>query len=179
MGSQVDWWGTLREVIDMRSFSSIWYWMAVAVVWSSASHFVMGVPYDMVVRARRRGGEAARDLRDLARINANRLLQFDEAGGAAFLGLLAFVLSTLAILGFWYGIEFAQAVLLIAGPLVPVGMLTVRLARRVAREGLEGEALCRRIGITRFWIQLTGLVALCLTAGWGVYVNLIVRIPFD
>ncbi len=179
MGSQVDWWGTLREVIDMRSFSSIWYWMAVAVVWSSASHFVMGVPYDMVVRARRLGGAAQHDLDALARINANRILQFDAAGGAVFLGLLAFVLTTLGLLGFWYGIEFAQAVLLIAAPLVPVGLLTLRLARRVAREALAGEALRRRIRITRFWIQVVGMLALVLTAGWGVYVNVIVRVPFD
>ena len=41
------------EVIDMRSFSNLWYWVALAVLWSSASHWVMGIPHDMIYRARR------------------------------------------------------------------------------------------------------------------------------
>jgi hypothetical protein len=44
------------EVIDMRSFSNLWYWIALAVLWSSTSHWVLGVPFDMIQRARRRAG---------------------------------------------------------------------------------------------------------------------------
>ena len=69
------------EVIDMRSFSNLWFWIALAVVWSSASHWVLGVPFDMVHRARRHGGQAQIDLDDLARINANRLLHMLEDAG--------------------------------------------------------------------------------------------------
>ena len=43
-------------------------WIVLAVAWSSASHWVLGVPFDMVMRARRQGGQAAADLEDLARI---------------------------------------------------------------------------------------------------------------
>ena len=35
----------------MRSFSNLWYWIALAVLWSTVSHWVLGVPFDMVQRA--------------------------------------------------------------------------------------------------------------------------------
>ena len=46
------------ELIDMRSFSSLWFWILLAVTWSTASHWVIGVPYDLIQRARRTGPEA-------------------------------------------------------------------------------------------------------------------------
>ncbi len=46
------------------SFSNLWYWIALAVMWSSTSHWVLGVPYDMIQRARREGGQAEADLED-------------------------------------------------------------------------------------------------------------------
>jgi hypothetical protein len=65
---------TIFELIDMRSFSNLWFWIALAVVWSTASHWVLGVPYDMVLRARRVDGLAEVDLEDMVRININRIL---------------------------------------------------------------------------------------------------------
>lgn len=70
----MDWHLKVFEVIDMRSFSNLWFWIALAVMWSSASHWVLGVPFDMVGRAAKNGGQAESDLEDLVRINANRLL---------------------------------------------------------------------------------------------------------
>ncbi|MCU0909379.1 MAG: component of SufBCD complex, partial [Rhodobacteraceae bacterium] len=32
----MDWYLTVFEVIDMRSFSNLWYWIGLAVLWSSA-----------------------------------------------------------------------------------------------------------------------------------------------
>ncbi len=55
----------------MRSFSNLWYWIALAVTWSTASHWVLGVPFDMVLRARRHGGDAERDLEDMVRVNVS------------------------------------------------------------------------------------------------------------
>ena len=49
------------EVIDLRSFSNLWYWIALAVLWSSISHWVLGVPHDMIHRARREGGQVLAD----------------------------------------------------------------------------------------------------------------------
>jgi len=77
----LDWYQTVFELIDMRSFSNLWYWIALAVVWSTTSHYVLGVPYDMITRAKRSGGEAEADLHDLVRVNVNRLLYIAGAAG--------------------------------------------------------------------------------------------------
>ena len=58
----MDWYQTIFELIDMRSFSNLWYWIVLAVLWSSVSHWVLGVPFDMVQRAKRHGGKSLDDL---------------------------------------------------------------------------------------------------------------------
>jgi hypothetical protein len=173
----VSWTGTIFEVIDMRSFSNLWYWIALAVVWSSASHYIMGVPYDMLQRARRQGGQAQTDFEDMVRINANRILNIMDVAGVLLLAIWAFILTVLLVLAGWYGIEFAQAVVLIAGPMTVVFWLTVRLARRQAADPAEGEALVRRFVRHRFWTQVIGMIAIFVTAMFGMYQNLSV-IPF-
>jgi hypothetical protein len=65
----LDWYENVFELIDMRSFSNLWYWIALAVVWSTASHWVLGVPFDLITRARRKGGVVEQDLKTLLRIN--------------------------------------------------------------------------------------------------------------
>ena len=49
---------SLFSTIDLRSFSNLWFWLMLAVAWSNVTHFVMGVPFDMVQRAKRKGGAA-------------------------------------------------------------------------------------------------------------------------
>ena len=71
------------ELIDMRSFSNLWYCIALGVIWSSASHWVLGVPHDMIQRARREGAEALDDMQTLVRINVKRLLYIARASGVA------------------------------------------------------------------------------------------------
>ncbi len=70
----MDIYGTVFEVIDMRSFSNLWYWIGLAVIWSTVSHWVIGVPFDMVLRARLKGGQVANDLETLVQINCRRLV---------------------------------------------------------------------------------------------------------
>lgn len=173
----MNWTGTIYEVIDMRSFSNLWYWIALAVVWSSASHYVMGVPFDMLQRARRHGGEAMSDFQDCVRINVNRVLHIVDVAGLFLLGSWAFVLTALLVLAFWYGVEFAQALVLIAAPMTIVFALTIRFARRLAAERPEGEALIRRFIRQRFWMQVIGMISIFVTAMFGMYQNLAV-IPF-
>ncbi|MEL6449749.1 MAG: component of SufBCD complex [Pseudomonadota bacterium] len=173
----MDWHETIFELIDMRSFSNLWFWIALAVLWSTASHWVLGVPYDMVARARRHGGQAALDLEDLVRINVNRLLYIGNISGLWLLGLTCFVLTGLALLGFVYGVEFAQAVFLLAFPMSLVGALNLSTARLIQAEGAQGEVLWRRLARHRTWVQAIGMVAIFVTALWGMYQNLSVG-PF-
>ncbi len=169
--------GTIFEVIDMRSFSNLWYWIALAVVWSSASHYIMGVPYDMLQRARRQGGEALADFETMARINASRINNIVDVAGLFLLAFWTFLVTALVVLAFWYDVEFAQAVVLIALPMSLVFALTIRLARRLAAEPVEGEALIRAFVRQRFWTQVIGMIAIFVTAMFGMWQNLSV-IPF-
>jgi hypothetical protein len=173
----VDWTSSIVEVIDMRSFSNLWYWIGLAVVWSSASHFVLGVPYDLLQRAHRQGGQAMADFEDLVRINVNRILHIIDLAGNFLLAAWTFVLTALLVLAFWYRIEFAQAVVLIALPMTLVFMMTIGQARRIAELRPAGEALVRRIVRQRFWTQVIGMIAIFVTAMFGMYHNLAV-VPF-
>lgn len=167
----MSWTQTLFELIDMRSFSNLWYWIVLAVVWSTASHWVLGVPYDMVLRAKRQGGQAETDLEDIVRINVNRLLYIGQVSGLWLAGFACFFLTMLVLLGFVYGVEFAQAVLLLALPLSLVGMLSLSTARLIQAEEASGKRLVKRLNRHRLYTQLIGMVSIFVTALWGMYQN--------
>ena len=168
----LDWYQTLFELIDMRSFSNLWFWIVLAVLWSTVSHWVLGVPYDMVQRARRNGEEAQADLEDIVRININRLLYITDVSGLWLLGFGCFGLTMLGLLAFVYGSEFAQAVFLLAFPLTGVGLLSLSTARLIHGEGSTGEQLHKRLMRHRIYTQIIGMVAIFVTALWGMYQNM-------
>lgn len=168
----MDWYSTVFEVIDMRSFSNLWFWIVLAVVWSSASHWVLGVPYDMVARARRHGGQAEQDLEDLVRINTNRFLFIVDEAGLWIAALGSAFLSGLLVLGLVYQVEMAQAVFLLAFPMTLVGLLSVASARRIKIGEQQGEALWRRLRIHRTITQFIGMISIFVTALWGMFQNL-------
>ena len=173
-GRQVDWYSSLFELIDMRSFSNLWYWIALAVTWSSASHWVLGVPFDLVQRARKAGGQAEEDLEAITWINVRRILYIARVSGLWLLGLGCFLLTALAMLGFYYAVEFAQALFLIAFPMSLVGLLNISTARLIESEGARGELLRKRLTRCRLYTQMIGMVAIFVTSLWGMYVNMTV-----
>jgi len=168
----VHWYQTIFEVIDMRSFSNLWFWIALAVMWSTASHWVLGVPWDMVLRAQRKGGSLQKDVEDLARIYVNRMLFIGRVSGTWILALTAFGLSLLAVLGFWYQLQFFQALFLLGFPMSFVGALSLRTARMIEAEALSGTELFRRLRKHRLHVQLIGIVAIFVTALWGMWQNM-------
>ncbi len=168
----MDWTQTLFDVIDFRSFSNLWFWIVLAVVWATASHRVLGVPFDLVMRARRHGGQALTDLEDLVRINVNRVLYIARMSGLWLAGIVAFVLTLLLILAFWYDVEFAQAVVLIAIPMTIVGVMSLATAYRIESESPHGEALFRTLSRHRLWTQVIGMISIFITAMFGMYQNL-------
>lgn len=163
---------TILEVIDTRSFTSIWFWIVLAVFWSTISHYVLGVPFDMIARARRSGDEALTDLATLVDINIRRLFYITQVSGLLLMGFWAFILSALLLLAFWYGIELAQAVSFLAVPVTWIGFMTLRTARIISEERLEGQELIRRLMRHRFWTHVTGMISIFVTAMFGMYQNL-------
>lgn len=166
----LDWYQTVFELIDMRSFSNLWYWIALAVVWSTASHYVLGVPYDLITRAKRQGGPAEADLYDLVRVNVNRLIYIATAAGLWMVAISFFTLTAVALLAFYYKIEFAQAVFLLMFPMGLVFGLSIRTAYDI-RES-DGEGLYGRLHRHRVVTQIIGMLSIFVTAFWGMWQNL-------
>ena len=152
------------EAIDFRSFSNLWFWIALAVLWSTASHWVVGVPFDMVRRAARGNEQSLED------IHARRILFIAEETGLITTAFSFFLVTMLALLGFLYRVEFAQAILLLFLPLMLVAWVTLRAARKV--DGLDASDLGNLLFRTRRLIQFLGIVSIFVTSMWGMWVNL-------
>ena len=162
----------------MRSFSNLWYWIALAVLWSTVSHWVLGVPFDMILRAKRAGeGQAMQDLQDLVRVNINRIIYIADVSGSWLLLFGSALLTVLGLTAFVYDVEFSQAVFLMVLPLTILAFMTVVTARRIRRNADEGLALIRRLQRHRFATQFIGVVSIFVTAMFGMYKNLYVG-PF-
>ncbi|UAB90237.1 component of SufBCD complex [Ruegeria sp. SCSIO 43209] len=168
----MDIYSSIFELIDMRSFSNLWYWIGLAVLWSSASHWTMGVPYDLVMRARRVGGQSEQDLLDVARINSNRVLYIVETSGLVLMAICCFVLTGLATLGFFYDVEFAQAVFLLLLPMCFVMMISIAAARRLQTQEATVENVSKTLTRSRTFTQIIGMFSILITAFWGMYQNI-------
>lgn len=163
----------LLDLIDFRSFSNLWYWIGLCVLWSSASHWVIGVPYDMVSRARREEGAALAALETLVAINSQRLLGQSRAHGVWAIGVLAFLFTSLFLLAALYGSEFALALLLILLPLAILAYVTLRACLKIEAGEGQGTALLRRLLLTRVTVQALGLASIFVASMVGMYVNLL------
>jgi len=166
----------LFELIDMRSFSNLWYWIMLAVMWSSASHWVLGVPFDVISRARRHGGEMQHDLETLVRINTGRMLYIARTAGVWLVAFLFFLITVLMVLGVWYRVEFAQAVLFLLVPMSILSLLSLRTAGLIEAGENEGDALHRRLIRHRISTQALGMVSIFITSMFGMYANLYIGV---
>lgn len=164
------------KLIDTRSFSNVWFWAVLAVLWSTLSHFVIGIPFDLVQRARRRGGQALEDLETLAHIQARRRVHLFNSAGPAMVGVVAGGLSMLLVLGFYYGVELAQATFLLLGPASITGLMGLRTARLITESGEMADALAQRLSRHRFWVQALGMASIFVTAIWGMWQNMSISV---
>ncbi|MBB5514804.1 hypothetical protein FHS89_000810 [Rubricella aquisinus] len=155
----------ILEHIDLTSFTTLWYWIFLCLTWNSVTHRTMGVPFDMIIRA---DGDEARfgaDLDALAHAQAHRLTYMFGRFGVVLIGVAAFVVGALAAAAFVLGIQLAQAMFVVALPVIIVWANEVRLAYIVRRgAGLYGTTLRRRIVRFRFYHQLIGLWSLVMAA---------------
>lgn len=168
----VDWYNVIFELIDMRSFSNLWYWIVLAVLWSTASHWVLGVPFDMISRAKRHGGAAQEDLETMVRINTGRMLYITRAAGSWLVAIWALVATMLLLLGFVYDIEFAQAVLFLYLPFSALMALSLRSAILIEAGEGRGDLLHRRLLRHRVATQVLGMVSIFVTSLFGMYQNM-------
>ena len=168
----MDFLDLVTQVIDLRSFSNLWYWIVLAILWSSLSHWTLGVPYHIVTRARRGDARAQRDMEALVRINGDRILLVAEQSGPVMLGFSAFIATGLAVTGWAYRVEFCQALFLLLVPALIVGALTVATARKLKSEDYANVA--RRLKLHRMTVQARGVGFIFITAFWGRYTSVTV-----
>ncbi|MEX3015327.1 component of SufBCD complex [Gymnodinialimonas hymeniacidonis] len=165
----MDFLDLVTQVINLRSFSNMWYWIVLAILWSSLSHWTIGVPFHLVSRAKRGDERAEADMMVLARMNAERMLQYAETSGVAAVAFATFLLTGLAITGWAYGVEFSQAIFLLLCPSMLVVALGVWTSRRLHDTGYaKVPAMLRQ---HRLIVQMMGVVFIFITAFWGMYQN--------
>jgi hypothetical protein len=168
----VDFLDLVTEVIDLRSFSNLWYWIVLAMLWSTMSHWTIGVPWHIVARARRGDERASRDMQALTEINSERILAVTDEAAPVLVAAGAFLATGLAVIGWAYMVEFCQALFLLLFPAMLVGGLTVVTARRLKAQGYEDVA--RTLRLHRLYVQMLGVFFIFVTAFWGMYMNLTV-----
>ena len=119
------------DLLDTRSFSNLWFWLFVIAIWGDIGRRVVGVPWDVVRRARTEpDGHGGLLLLDWLTLTLPRW-QMGRTEGLVLLGLAGFGLTSLVLLGFVYGLEMAQAISLIGVSLALLFVLRLRLARRL------------------------------------------------
>jgi hypothetical protein len=164
----LDWTEAIAQLIELETFSSVWYWAVVVVSWAVACHWLIGIPFDMLIRARRGKGREMADLEAMVDINVRRIVWFQEIGGAGFAALAAFFLAGTGLLAIGYRFELAVGVLILAVPLFVVLLLNLRLARALNANPLKGQELVARLFRVRLWTQGIAAVSLFATSAFGI-----------
>lgn len=170
------------SLLDSRSFGSIWFWLVLIGMWSVAGRTVLGVPSEVLSHARRDHGlypegPAVITLLDWLSLCLARW-HLSQVEGAVFLAVSAFILTSLGILGFGYGLEMAQALVLLLLPFWILFWMRVRLARYLLpllRAGQGGERpvsevaaeAIRRMLMHRRLATGLSIIAVAVTATWG------------
>jgi hypothetical protein len=164
----------LFQTFAAASFQSIWYWVLHVVVWTLACYRTLGVPHDMLLRARR-VPEAAAKVDILARLSSERIGGIHDRYGVPIAAAAGFALAGLAALGFSTGIEAAQAGFALLMPFIVVSYSKLRLALAIRRRGIAGTELVLALARRRVWHQFIAVMAMLAAA--AVSLALHPRIP--
>lgn len=151
-------------LIDMTSFTSVWYWIFLCLTWNSLSHRTLGVPFDMIIRADKHGDLFERDVDHIAHAQSRRLTYMFGRFGVVIIGVTAFFVSAIGAAAFVVGFQTSQAVFVVLIPVLCVGSSEMRLAYRIRRDDLRGSPLRRKIVLHRFFHQLFGIASLAMAA---------------
>lgn len=153
----------MYQAFATASFMSIWYWVLHGVVWTLACYRTLGVPQDMLVRARRAPEIAAR-VDTLAQLASARAVGIYRTLGVPLAAGGGFVLAILFAIGFGEGIELAQAGFLLIFPFAVIAYSKLRLALAVRQRKMGGAALVLALARRRMWHQLVAVFAVLAAA---------------
>ncbi|MCK0094513.1 hypothetical protein MWU60_02925 [Yoonia sp. F2084L] len=176
--SSLDWTDAITRLIALNTFTSVWYWLAVVVTWAVASNWLIGVPFDVLLRARKCAPQPLADLEGLVDINVRRIVATNATFGLALTGLIGFALTVLGVLSFFYRLELAQGIFILAAPLTLVVIINMRLAHQLHDAPLHGADLVRRLFVVRVWTQVVAMISLFFTAMYGMYMAISASVFF-
>ncbi|RMF36453.1 MAG: hypothetical protein D6754_11395 [Alphaproteobacteria bacterium] len=159
--------GSLFDLFETATFDNVWYWIITVIAWSMTCHWTLGVPYDVIVQADQRGGEAASHVDAVGAAGIARITAAVRSAGLFIAALAGFIGASLVTIGFWSGVEIAQGAAVLILPLMLVAALNVRLAFRLERMQARGATLRRALNRRRFWNQVIGLASIVVAAGVG------------
>lgn len=178
----------LLAILDSRSFSTIWFWVLLMLAWAFHGRTVLGVPVDVIHRAGRKDAAEADQLAllDWLSLTLPRW-RVSAAEGIWLIGITAFILTVLLVLGFGYGLEMAQGLFLLLMPFAVLTGIAIRLAQQLsdllsaARDGAitahDASVLAsRRMRNHRILSALTAIFIVMITTFWGAL--WLVRRPF-
>ena len=118
------------------------------------------------------------DLNSLVHINARRMLYISETAGVLIILFGSAFMTALLIMAVLYSVEIAQAVALLGGPLAILYFMSLRTASKIENGKEFDEPMIRRLMRHRFATQMLGVLAIFVTAMFGMYKNLIVPSGF-
>ena len=153
----------------VRSFTSPWYWIALAALWAPFVARPLGVPGRMVRRARR--GDDPRALAELetaAHDSAARICGVCERFGALVAAAWAFVVALLLALGLGYRSEASMAALALALPAPLAAISAVEVAAAIRAGRLDGAGIARALHRHRISTLATAATSAGLALFFGM-----------
>jgi hypothetical protein len=163
------------DLFQTKSFDDIWYWLLLAVSWSLTTYWTMGVGNHDAREAQEKGGKYLSNFETLVGIYCERVEDGIVRYGPSVVLVVSFVLATLATLGFWFWILFAQAMFILTFPLCLTTLVSIVFASRQARAPEEGKKLLKRYRKLRLLKQTIGVFAIATASFWGAIVTF--RLP--
>lgn len=153
----------MLRLIASAGFDSLWYWVLQVVVWTLVCSRTLGVPHDMLIRARHDPVVAERVAR-LAALASERAAGINDLAGPPLAAAAGFVLAALAALGFLNGLEGAQAAFVLLAPLACIAYSKLRLALFLRGRALSNPTLVLILTRRRFWHQTIAVLAMLAAA---------------
>ena len=166
----------LFQFLAAASFQSLWYWVLHVVVWTLACYRTLGVPHDMLFRARRQP-EVALRVDELAHLACARVGGIYDALGVPLAAVAGFLLAGVFALGFPSGIETAQAAFAIMLPFMVITYSKLRLALAVRRKRMAGPELVLALARRRIWHQFIAVAAMLGSAGLAMALHPRIPLP--
>ncbi|GHA41525.1 hypothetical protein GCM10008927_02350 [Amylibacter ulvae] len=155
------------QILELKSFFNIWYWLFLAFIWSRATYFTLGVPLHDARLGHEREGVYMHDFEELMRINTGHTVEAFDQYGVAVMAVIAFLLASAATLGFGFRMEIMQAIFLLMAPLTGATLFSVRFAYRIQAEKITGQSLYTAYVVHRRIKQIFGMLSMIVTSVWA------------